>query len=168
MKAQSMSIIRVGDTVKLIDPRKIQRIGYEVTAQTLLTEVETDPKVIEFCREQTLTRRSQERVILAIATSRMHHQMKTGAPRKIFYSEIFEYMKGNTYQVEEKKIRYSGTFYHGYSGYSYYGECDYEPAGLDNRLTHICLRLSCAWLIPHDSYDEWEGFWVTTDQVEKV
>lgn len=166
MKAQS--VIRVGDTVKLIDPRKIQRIGYEVTAQTLLTEVEEDPRVMEFCREQALTRRSQERVILAIATSRMRRQMKTGAPRKIFYSEIFEHMGGNTYQVEEKKIRYSGTFYHGYSGYSYDGEYDYEPAGLDNRLTHICLRLSYNCLILHDSYDEWEGFWVTTDQVEKV
>jgi hypothetical protein len=163
------SIIRPGNAVRLLDPRRILRIDYEVTAKSLIPEVEVDPAVLEFCQSQRLNYRSQERVILAVATSRMHNQMKTGAEKKIVFDEIIEYMRGNTYQVEGKKVRYSGTFYHGHSGTDYWGEYSYEPAGLDNRTAHVCLKLACNWLGGiSDGCDEWEGFWVTTDQVEKV
>lgn len=164
----SNSIIRAGDTVRLVDPRRIIRIGYEVTAESLLPEVETDPEVLQFCQKQQLTRPSMDRVFRAVATSRMLAQMKTGAVRRVYHSEPFEHHRGNTFRAEEKRIRYSGTFYHGYSGTDYWGEYDYEPAGLDNRTANVCLKLSMGFMELYDSSDEWEGFWVLASQVEKV
>lgn len=78
------SIIRIGDHVRLIDPRPIFRIGYDVTINSLIPGVEKD----------------------------------------------------------------------------------YEPAGIDNRKTHICLELNLGRYLLTDKPSEWDGFWVTSKQVD--
>lgn len=161
-------IIRIGDRVRLIDPRRISRIGYEVTAESLISEVQSDSEVERFCQSQKLISRSYDRIIHAIAVSRMYRQMKDGAKKEIYFDPACDSLLGNVCTVADKKTKYTGSYYSADSGYDYSGEYDYTPAGLENRISHVCLKLNLGWLELYQSSDEFEGFWVTSNQVEKV
>lgn len=163
------SVIRIGDHVVILDPRPILRIGYDLTVDSIVPEVESDPKVVEFLVSMDLSSSNQSRVIRAIACDRLLRRMRDGSERKIYYGEPDESL-GNTKQtVMDKVVRQTGLYSRGYSGGGYYGD-DVEPPSLNRIVSHVCLKV---WLFAgvgsgeFPSYDR-SGFWVTSDQVEKV
>ena len=162
-------IYRIGDRVRLIDPRPIIRIGYDVTPESLYPEVVQDSDVQDFIVKQNLTHKMAVKVYWAVAISRVRRQMKGGNERKVILGDPIEQYGDMIYTILDKKVRYTGVYDPGYSGYDYYGEYDYDPPSLCNVEAHVCLCLNPFWVIAQDRAPEWsDGLWVTSDQVEKV
>ena len=162
---------KIGETVTILDPRPIERVGYENCVETVITEVEKDPEVLSFISSQWLIQSSADRVIRTVAVSRVHDRMKSGAERKIFYAAAQEISRNSSYKITDKKICQIGIYYPSSGGCvgGYYGEeYDYEPGGLDNRKTVMCFRLDGISYLFQRSHlaTQWnDGFWFTSDQV---
>lgn len=167
-RKQDSNIIRVGDRMILNDPRPIERIGYEVSVETMIPEVEKDPDIVSFIKSQKLIVSSASRLIKTVAMSRVRYQMKRGAKRKVIYRATEEQYRGQIVNVLEKRIHRIGTYYPALGGYNgYYDEYEHEPAGLDNATSVVCLCLNVYCQIS-DGSSIWDGFWVTSDQVSKI
>lgn len=139
-------VIRVGDWVTLVDPRPIRKIGYEVDIDTWIERVRDDSTVQAFISSQDLGTRSAEKVIRAVAASRLAKSLrdpKTNRCRQIFYQDADESLRGRYFQVRAKFVRYTGVYYGASGGrYSWTWEHDdYDPAGLSDVRAHVVLVL---------------------------
>lgn len=95
--------------------------------------------------------------------------MKDGNERKVILGDPVEQYGDMIYTVLDKKVRYSGVYDRGYSGYGYYGEYDYDPPCLCKVEAHVCLCLNSVAFLVQDRSPDWsDGFCVTSEQVEKV
>ena len=139
--------IRVGDRVRIKNPRWIKRVGYPLHWHDLRADVEADPRVAEFLK--TLGYTSQYIPTYFIqAVAKLHVEVRGfgGKERAIHYhpldgdDSIFNDYPEHGYVgvvviVTGKRVAYTGTRF----GPSGSGE-DYESAGLEDRKAHVILR----------------------------
>lgn len=64
-----------------------------------------------------------------------------GGKGRSIYENNVPTLKDRICQVIGKRVVKTGTYRHGYSGYDYWGEYDFEPAYLENEKTNIILKV---------------------------
>lgn len=173
--------IREGDTVKIIDPRPIVQLDYDFNVDSLVDDVWGDDTVRKFINDMGLDDRAKNRVVRAVASSKLYDLKKAGTARKLVLGETIEELRGVHVNVYERVVRKSGFYTPGYGGYSYYtGEYDYDPPMLDNEQTHVCYSVSImyeTWTKTHKGVLKppshvWPqsvgGTWFTKDQLELI
>jgi len=157
----SPNIIRVGDTVKIINPEIIIRIGYPMSFDDACKEAKKfhHDDIIEFLqkifpsREVKLGKiigeitcdyprlKAYNKIVKALAFEILGNKGFGGKEKKI-YSEIRQDLLGITSTVKNIFIRKTGTYFPSSGGYdSWTGEYDYDPGGLDKEKTHKILEL---------------------------
>jgi hypothetical protein len=145
MKKQT---IKVGDRVRILEPKFVGRVGYPLIYGMLMDEVENDPKVIEAL--SILDVRGGQNVPhylhIAIAKLRVEQRNFGGRERTIHYEAdgVFqEYARGAVCEVTGRRVVKTGTYYPASRGGS---SSDYdwepEPGGLADCKTHVLLRTS--------------------------
>lgn len=164
-------IIRVGDTVKIVNPRFIKRWGYDNNLQDTKQKVfdRYGPKMIKFVEEIlieegiikkpvpadkdfpwsvglcSISNKGKYMLAAAIAYEIVGYKMKDGAERKLFY-----YDKNPTYYhndiVTDIKIVQTGIYFSPTTGGGYdpwTGDYDCgEPGGLTNVKVHKLLEIA--------------------------
>lgn len=163
-KKLNPKIIRIGDTVKIINPEIVIRVGYPMSIEDAKKEIKElyHDEIVLFL-DKTIYKQSDQRdskykTIFRItnydelkiynkivsAMAYIHLQSKGfGGKEKKIHSEIRQDLLGITSKVRQIFIRKTGTYFPSSGGYnSYDGEYDYEPGGLANEKTHKILQLS--------------------------
>lgn len=157
--------ITVGDRVKIIEPEFFVRVGYPLSFEDCVQEIEDkysdniykllvdiglrSPKmevellggihmVSECCRRKDDT---ESKIARTIAYEYMRHKGFGGKERQIF-TERKDNLKDQIYYVTEKRVVKTGTYFAPSSSQDYFGEYEYEPGGLFNMKTHMVLTLS--------------------------
>lgn len=151
------SVIKKGDTVRIVRSRFIERVGYPLVFTALRDEFRDHPRLIEAMvmlgvvpEGGTLTFRANRDAVdgLAKAAVRMRHW--GGRERSIHYwptrpddGDLWSYgmsdHTGAEAEVISKRVRMTGMYYAPWSGVSYEGERDYEPGGLSDMKAHVIL-----------------------------
>lgn len=165
--------IKAGDVVRVTDPRRIIKIGYDHDVDHFIDEVEDDPDIIKFLQDQHIDQRGRDRVVRAIASSRMARSRRQGSERRVFHGEVEEWMEGRVFNVSSRFVRWIGRYDKGYWSGSGYGEWDdYDPPALVSRQALIVLGLDGVGLLTSDDHDpsypsDYElGMYVLESQVE--
>lgn len=157
------NVIRIGDTVRVLRPKWVKRVGYPLVWTDLLEEVRSDPrsaealKVLEISTAE-LTNEKISHFVRAVALARVEQRGFGGNERSLHYMKmggeddsILDVIGldcvpchghvGTEFEVLGKRIVKTGKRFAPWSGRSgpdY--EYDYEPGGLENCKTHILLR----------------------------
>lgn len=146
-------IYREGDRVRIINPRFVKRVGYPLVWTDLVEEFEDNPnfeqalKLLGIIGPEHKVINSDSRwvreFIRGCAMTAVRARGFGGNERKIFYRDDDLGLSfgafGDTVSVISKRIVKTGAYYPPSGGTDYYGECTYEPGGLDNCKTHILL-----------------------------
>jgi len=153
------NIIRIGDTVKIIDPEFFIRCGYnlclsEVTEKIIKERKEEIEQFIDkffkfnmipneifgFMSDENISDTGKE-IAKALAYKQIQLEGFGGKERKIF-TETKEEYKNKLFKVTDIKYHQTGTYYPPSGGYSYYSDdWDYESGGLKNMKVHKILYL---------------------------
>lgn len=143
--------IRPGDTVKIIDPRFVTRVGYPLCADDLMAEAEqilvdkgVVPRFNKSVWGQSPDRRRDEwQVIRKYAVLLLRQKGWGGDDRALFFVEKPEY-KNLEVEVDHKRVAKTGyrigprtSVSNGWDGVDY----DYDPGGLRDEKTHILLSV---------------------------
>lgn len=165
--------LRVGDTVRLLDPRPIVRLDYAQTVDSCREQAGQDPRVREFLSRMGTDPRyggdldhwSRERIIGAVAASIMSRHKRRGARRELVHGGPVEELRGVELRIVDRQIRQTGRLTWDEGWY------------LDTDATHVCYRLgnprsysTALGLAEMEARPHWPktGFWVTREQVERV
>lgn len=142
--------IRPGDTVKIIDPRFVTRVGYPLCADDLMAEAEAilvEKGIVPSFNRNNWSqdrRRDEQAVIRKYAVLLLRKKGWGGDDRALFFVNKPEY-QGLELVVDHKRVTKTGKRF-GPRSYRYnsaYGEdYDYESGGLENEKTHILLSVS--------------------------
>jgi hypothetical protein len=183
-------IVRVGDTVKVINPVVINRVGYPLSVDDCAKEIEqiftedienliyrssyddelTNKKiegVLWYPSSSNHHSRSFYRIVRELAYQRLKSKGFGGDERKLF-TEVFEPIRNRIYKVKKIIIRVSGTYNKAYGGYSYNGEYDYEPAYLSDSKVHKILVLNTTRTgVLYDVADD-KGEYIMTQEMQKM
>lgn len=155
-------VIRKGDTVRVLRPRWVKRVGYPLIWTDLVDEVRGDPRSAEALKVLGLPDNdlNDERIsdfVRAVARARVKQRGFGGNERSIHYLRVVSKDEdplalvasdcvpshgyvGRKLVVTGKRVVKTGTRFPAWSGRSgpdY--EYDYEPGGLDNCKTHVLL-----------------------------
>jgi len=155
-------IIRVGDTVKIVNPQLFVRCGYPLSIEDMEEEVKElfmgdiddlvnsmgfdvfteAPRRIDFDYSRLNKGKVYRKIIRELAYIRLRRKNFGGNERKVFTEPYDEY-KDLEAEVTGIKICKSGTYNQGYGGGCDYwtGQSDYEPAYLSPCKTHKILTL---------------------------
>ena len=160
-------VIRIGDTVRIINSKAIRRVGYPLVWYDLMREVEEDP----------LTRQAYNLLVgakdvepglfvlslkdfelpryflQACAKLRVEQQGFGGNTRSLHYypwppegcmwsESSAPNMTGQVHEVQGKRVVKTGIRFPATGGQHHGGEYWDEPGGLDNEQTHVLLMLS--------------------------
>lgn len=159
------TVIRVGDTVRVVRSRFIERVGYPLVFTDLRAEFENHPRLEEALKMLGVMGENNHRQAFAIrdavdglAKAAVRFRGWGGKERRIHYKSTraspddFDFDFSDTSsqvdctgletEVLAKKVRMTGDYYPPWSGRSYEGEYDYEPVGLSNRKAHVILTTS--------------------------
>lgn len=140
-------VYRPGDTVRIINPRFIKRVGYLLHWMDLIdTEEVEDLAVAMLMQTGRRVGKTVPRYFLqAVAKLLVEERGFGGNERQIIYADnVPADWGGCLATVTRKRVAYTGTRIPERSGtsYGYDGADDwYKPGGLDNRKTHILLTL---------------------------
>lgn len=159
------NIIRIGDRVELIAPIRFIRCGYDLNFQDLKNKIlSEDEALLEALAlkyaEAKLDPNKRSRFVSKVSLTKMAGafayglvglNLKEGQVRRLFLEPLFDSKDSLRLWQNPKKnekatvtaIKYVKTgIYHGcIVRYSYYEECDYEPAYLSKEKTHKVLKL---------------------------
>ena len=167
------NVIRVGDTVRIINPAFFLRCGYPLSYEdavnvinasltseiySLLNKVpglSTERYYHEFVRDLTAGNIERELAKLYLKLNRYG-----GRERKI-YSEIIDQLKGREAVVHRKFVKYTGTYYPGYRASAWDDGDESEPAYLGNAKAHVILVLG---LLQYDG----NNYRIEQENVEKL
>lgn len=153
-------VIRVGDTVRVLRPRWVTRVGYPLVWTDLVDEVRADPRTAEALKvlglpDSELDDERQGSLVRAVAMARVEQRGFGGNARSIHYMPIgaedddpltlistnkvpcHGYV-GRELIVTSKRVVKTGVRFPAWgsgSGPDYH----YEPGGLDNCKTHVLL-----------------------------
>ena len=159
------NIIRVGDRIKILVPDVVVRVGYPLSKADML-EKQT-PEQLKAIRDmfKAFGRHVYDEELPVIST----HGLELYHPGDVdrLYEKIRYIMAGDmlakarwggrertihTYsllpikdkfaEVIGRRIVKTGTYFPASGGMDYWGECDYEPAGLANEKTHVLYTLN--------------------------
>ena len=138
--------IKVGDTVRVVNSRFIERVGYPLVFTELMPEFEDHPKFFEAMRllgvvpenADKMPRWAKRDAVVGLAKAAVRCRGWGGKERRIHYNGRTEWA-GELTKVLAKKVRQTGDYFAPWSGQSYEGEWDYEPGGLSNMQAHVIL-----------------------------
>lgn len=151
------NVIRVGDTVEIINPAIITRIGYEYTYEDACKEALETYKddIYALLKKAKITgynklsikgnsawEKAERKIVGALAYDLVRKKIKTGNERKV-YTEIKEDLKNAQVTVLSKRTTRTGTYYPAVCSEPgpWGGDYDYEPGGLENSQTHVILEI---------------------------
>lgn len=156
-------VYREGDTVRIVNSRFIERVGYPLVFTELRAEFDNHPRLEEALKmlgvmgENNACRGYAKRdAVEGLAKAAVRFRGWGGKERRIHYkgtrahaADDFDLdFSGTGTQVDctgylarvlAKKVRMTGDYYPPWSGQTYEGEHDYEPGGLSNAKAHVIL-----------------------------
>lgn len=145
----SKHVYRVGDRIKIINPRIVKRVGYPLLWTDLVDEFVQHPELLNAMRllgiinpDSLAHTRVSKDFAIGCAKAAVRARGFGGPDRTLHYddSPTFKINPGDITVVLDKRCVQTGKYYPPHYGYdSYYGEYDYEPGGLDERKTLILL-----------------------------
>lgn len=162
-------VIRVGDTIKILDASKfIRRVGYPLIWTDFYDDMFEDERIKKIADELGCQGKAFSALCKAAAMGKAEQENFGGNERKIIYeidapdpfdcyslSFVIGEYENQTFEVTDKKIAKTGIRFSSNSWYDYSGEYNYEPGGLGDEKTHILLQ------IEHHK-------WIESIHVEKV
>lgn len=139
------NIIRIGDQVRVLEPLRFIRCGYERNKETIRVEILEKHKLdIEQLLRATiggvsthLWNRATEKIADELAYAKLQMTAQSGARRRI-YTELVESMRGGIYTVQHKTTAVTGQYFR-YAPDYWTGEQD--PPELSDVETHIILEI---------------------------
>lgn len=158
------TVFHVGDKIRVLRPKFIERVGYPLVWTQLMAEVKNDPRTLKawkvlhnrpITQESTLQEicafaggafqesMSQE-FLRAVAMLRVQERGFGGADRKIIYyqkSPIGSLWQDTIFTILSKRTAKTGKYYSP-SG----DDEDFESGGLDECKTHILLNTAAGWI----------------------
>lgn len=168
-------VIRIGDTVRVVNNRAIERVGYPLIWYDLIEEVEADPRTL--AAWDVLTGRTQHESGLlaqrklpryfskAVAMLRVEER-GFGGDRQIIYASaeknslgiegqlhwdrFSSYYNGYEGLVLSKKVAKTGKRVAACGGVDSQGEYWEAPGGLDDCKTHVLLGVGSCWFAQED------------------
>lgn len=135
-------IVRVGDWVKILEPRFVVRVGYPKSVDDYLPEVDVhmpavDVVIAELVGRKNLgggpehvERRIREKIRRDLAYLCARRDSFGGRERSLHTIELPEYAGRETF-VSDVRTAVTGTYYPASGGSNYFGEDD-DPPGLMN------------------------------------
>lgn len=165
-----MTIYREGDKVKLVNRRRIVKVGYDNDPDVYEEEARSAPEIEALRTRLKLDERTIERVIRAVCCGMMASRKRDGNRRRVIFSEDFTDIphRGKTeFRVNSKHVVYEGV----YDGGGWYGDGDYDSPALLQRKAVIVLELvPWSWGISFlreksQGFHYESGLFVTPDEV---
>jgi hypothetical protein len=135
------TVYRVGDRVKIINPILVERVGYPLTPNDLLSEFMEHPnlhKAMELFNLHLDIPGCRLRLVHALTYIACANRGFGGRERKLHTSET-PYLKDKIVKIEGKRIVKTGLYFPPSSWQSHEGEWDGHSGGLENEQTHIIL-----------------------------
>ena len=184
-------IIRVGDTVKIVNPQFFVRCGYPLSFEDACDIVrrEYKEKIASFLdsfgftrtpiwfdpiyKEPNNTLYSQgfDKIVKALAFDYVKAKGFGGRERKIYTKESPDY-KGKRMEVEGVRMVQTGVYSPGDRGrtygYGYYNEYDYDPPYLVDQKTHKILSLDPLDAVFFRVGNNIDDYSIVATNVEKV
>lgn len=165
-------IFHVGDTVRVVTPQFVVRVGYPKTPADYLPLVETaTDELLAVYRKldlsgqgilQNVVPSNHDRIQHLLAYELAHKDRFGGNERVIHLMEAPE-AKDKILTITALKTVVTGQYYPASGGYTTYGEYDYEPAELGNRKYHRLAAVD--WFVHELKY---EAAWIEVANLEKV
>lgn len=171
------NIIRVDDTVKIINPVFVTRCGYPLGIIDMEKEIEEQfGKAIDdlmnkvggividdlrdkFGRNDSPVIRKRNKIFHNIIREMAYIRLQAknyGGKERTLHTKIIEELKGKETRVVRIQIVKTGIYESATGGFDYYGESEYEPAYLINPKTHKILTLGLC----NNSEGEWVHEWI--------
>lgn len=162
-KIAKKPVYRVGDIVRIINPRFIERVGYPLVWPMLMDEFEaklpqvraamhalvmptTDEARISDLRFKQEVTATDKELLKGVCMAAVRLRNFGGNERSLHYftdEKYGDYLKGQQVTVDNKRIVKTGTRFMSRSSYSYEGEYDdFELGGLYNEKTHVLLTVN--------------------------
>ena len=162
---QKKHVYRVGDVVRIVNPRFIARVGYPLVWTMLMPEFEAKAKLDQardmmsalivgsipedagfmFDKRKTSEVNATRDFLKGVCMAAIRMRGFGGNERSLHYQPeddgCWEHYQGATCEVIRRRTVKTGTRFAGHSSVSYEGEHDYESGGLGNMRTHTLLRL---------------------------
>ena len=152
-------VYHVGDKIRIVDPKFIDRVGYPVRWDSLVPDFRQHPKMIEAMQLLGMIPADQYtvsgRVALDFAQGCAKAQNRLngfgGRTRSLYYWHgDFSQWAGTTATVSGKRTAKTGEYY-APSGGRFMTDCGYEyeyaNGGLEDAKTHVLLRLDIGFEI---------------------
>jgi hypothetical protein len=167
-------VIRVGDTVKIVNSDIIYRVGYLKSKECILRNhlKESDiVKIEEFIGSFGIPK-NNENVFDKIADALAYGILKAdhfgGNVRSIHSENKPEYL-GLEGTVIDRKVVKTGTYKAGYSYIdNYWGTTEYTPTELVNQKTHVLFKVEVHRTLVDDEIGEFQTVWIENKNLEKV
>lgn len=122
-------IIRVGDLVRVVNPRVVSRVGYPKCVKDY--EEAAWAKYGDLLRKDMRHTRCIEKAIQQIAYGLAKADGFGGKERTLHFEGV-PLLVGQEFRVQSVRMVQTGTYYPPRVSRSYFGETDYEPGGLEN------------------------------------
>lgn len=193
MNKSKTDLMRVGDIVRITEPERFVRCGYELTPRIMVDRLMEDSQdiIIDFL-EKILKHPNRvisnhksfyanssinrdvggvSQLLSAIAFIKVRDEGFGGKDRKIF-TQRQNILENLVVKVIDTKACMTGEYYQPSSGVDMSGEYYYESGGLKNRVSHRLLRVCPAYspyLYIEDSVDheQFEGTWIEDIHCER-
>lgn len=151
--AEKKTVYRVGDVVKIVEPKVFVRVGYPLTKEHAVevTAKEYDEKIYAFMREASET---PDDFTVHEADPRLYHDLvnalasywlrlkRYGGKERQIYTETNESLRNTGgWRIFNKRVVKTGTYDPGGLVNTWGYEPDYEPPHLANEKSHVLLGL---------------------------
>lgn len=138
-------VYRIGDRVRIVNPKFVLRVGYPQTAGDLFKGFRDHPKLHEAAvllgiipERGELPHRVANEFASGAALAANRYQGFGGKQRSIhYYAEPTA--ESYTSEIYRKRVVQTGTYYPPAGGGGGWDDYWYEPGGLDDRKTHVLL-----------------------------
>ncbi|WP_372395228.1 hypothetical protein ABMY26_07095 (plasmid) [Azospirillum sp. HJ39] len=145
------NVIRVGDKVRILDPRLFIRCGYPLCHKDVMADLEENRSAdVQAVAEkfgiagQGVVR---DRLVSALAYGILRSKRFGGYERSIHLTDPRDHLGGLVATVADKAVVVTGSYF------PPSGHCDdYDPGGLDGAKSHVILTLY-AWDDHHPDLD---------------
>ncbi len=170
MTTTKKNVYRVGDTVRIVNPMFVERVGYPLVWPMLMEEFESKLPAVraamcdlivggtpedEFKFNRRVSRiaegetdKTDRDFLKGVCMAACRLRGFGGNERSLHYfkkdaiSGDNEHMRGAVYEVTGRRVVKTGTRYPASGGYDgFSGEHDYEPGGLSGERTHVLLTV---------------------------
>lgn len=140
------TVYQVGDRVKILEPKWVDRVGYNLHYQDLIDEARDDPKTAEAYRilmgEPHGLWLSKDKIpyyfVITVAKLMVEQRNFGGPERKIHYRPGNSIYRGAVLEVTRKRVVTTGVRCPGYiAGYG--EDQEWISASLEDRKTHVLL-----------------------------